>query len=539
MSKGREKVQIPRILGNWMLEDCLGSGYSGYIYRARQIHTGQMVALKIQRSDHECPTNRYERYIYPLLRGVRGVPQLFATAVNGPWDWLAIDLLGPSLDSLFRKSGRDTMDLRSVCAIAMQLISRMESMHNSGVLHRDIQLANCTIGLPPNDRLIYMIDFGFAKQYIDPKTHRHIPDSRAKRDFIGNYWFSSVAVHCRGRVPSRRDDLEALALMLIHLLTPKGLSWTRNGIPKTEVAHSTLKLEKMNASPEDLCRGLPEEFEEFLRYCRRLKFQETPDYKHWREQFRLLALDCGFPDSDEFIWPPPPLPAPLPQRLIQSPRKLRAAAPEPEDLKQVLKGLAELKFSGKGVLGDRSNIDSIIRQVREERSLNSKLTAPDSEGGSRNTAARGTDKAARLAKLVSQVPAACTNKQLASLVHEFTQTLQLNTSKTLTKDAIRFLEVLKKQLEDPSIFIVAEKSSKKRSGSAKEDDDAQTSGYKLNVVHQLRFRVKKAGSNRELADMVTEFIKVTNKSGGKTVTKDGFLFLEGLAVRLGYLGPTA
>jgi casein kinase 1 len=62
-------------------------------------------------------------------------------------------------------------------------------MHHRGVLHRDIQLGNCVIGLPPNEKLVYMIDFGFSKRYIDPYTGRHIPDSKLKRDFIGNYWF--------------------------------------------------------------------------------------------------------------------------------------------------------------------------------------------------------------------------------------------------------------------------------------------------------------------------------------------------------------
>jgi serine/threonine protein kinase len=66
---------------------------------------------------------------------------------------------------------------------------RLQFMHHRGVLHRDIQLGNCVIGLPPNEKTIYMIDFGFSKRYIDPHTGRHIPDSKLKRDFIGNYWF--------------------------------------------------------------------------------------------------------------------------------------------------------------------------------------------------------------------------------------------------------------------------------------------------------------------------------------------------------------
>lgn len=106
-------------------------------------------------------------------------------------------------------------------------------------------------------------------------------------------------------VPSRRDDLEAAALMFIHLLTPGGLSWTRNGVPKTNAQHDRIIREKRNARPEDLCKGLPVEFEEFLRYCRRLKFAECPDYARWKEEFSELAKDEGFPGTDDFVWPPP------------------------------------------------------------------------------------------------------------------------------------------------------------------------------------------------------------------------------------------
>jgi hypothetical protein len=50
------------------------------------------------------------------------MPTLWASGVEGIWDFLVIDLLGPSLDSLFRKSQKDTMDLRNVCSIAMQVV---------------------------------------------------------------------------------------------------------------------------------------------------------------------------------------------------------------------------------------------------------------------------------------------------------------------------------------------------------------------------------------------------------------------------------
>jgi casein kinase 1 len=93
--------------------------------------------------------------------------------------------------------------------------------------------------------------------------------------------------------------------MLIHMLTPRGLAWTRNGVPKTSSAHDLLIEEKRLARPEDLCRGLPEEFEDFLRYTRKLKFEQQPDYTTWIENFRQLKIESGYSSSDDFVWPPP------------------------------------------------------------------------------------------------------------------------------------------------------------------------------------------------------------------------------------------
>ena len=69
------------------------------------------------------------------------MPTLYASGVEGEWDWLAIDLLGSSLDSLYRKSGKGIMDLRSVCCIAMQVVSAtlLDVVSNTYLLFEDIQ----------------------------------------------------------------------------------------------------------------------------------------------------------------------------------------------------------------------------------------------------------------------------------------------------------------------------------------------------------------------------------------------------------------
>ncbi|KAF4617493.1 hypothetical protein D9613_006073 [Agrocybe pediades] len=534
---------IPAVIANWWLNENLGSGYSGSIFKATHLHTHQVVALKVQYVHHECPTNKYERYIYPLLQGGVGMPTLYDANVQGPWDFLAIDLLGPSLDNLYRKSGKDTMDLRSVCSIAIQLIMRLQFMHHRGVLHRDIQLGNCVIGLPPNEKTIYMIDFGFSKRYIDPLTGRHIPDSKVKRDFIGNYWFSSVNVHCRGKVPSRRDDLEAAALMLIHLLTPRGLSWTRNGVPKTNEAHDRLKAEKRKATPESLCRGLPSEFEDFLVYTRSLAFKELPDYNTWIEKFRDLAKEEGFTRVDEFIWPPPPMPV---VKTINTPLRARTPAVPREQLEDILKDLTKLRLDTQPILGDRTNVEAAVRQAKADAQLDSDkqrqqqstgdtiIISSDSEPGNPSPMRYQAPKALRLNRLAQRATKATDNITLSAIVKEFVEILQMNSSRTLTKEALAFLDVLYKQLDDPSVFIKPTRTSRQQSFN-EQVQEKEPAYVKLGVVARLRREVGQCRDNKALAALVSDFAKVTNKSTGRTVTKDGFAFLEGLSQRLGVL----
>ncbi|KAF7365284.1 Dual specificity kinase 1 [Mycena venus] len=474
-------------------------------------------------------------FFIQTVSGGEGMPTLWACGVEGAWDYLAIDLLGASLDNLYRKSGKDTMDLSSVCSIAMQIITRLEFMHSRGILHRDIQLGNCVIGLPPNEKTIYMIDFGFSKRYIDPYTQRHIPDSRAKRDFIGNYWFSSVGVHCRGKVPSRRDDLEAAALMLIHLLTPRGLPWTRNGVPKTDEAHERLKKEKKAARPEDLCRGMPPEFEEFLRYCRRLQFQECPDYERWREEFRALAVEEGFPESDDFIWPPVPHPKP---HSKTGPR--RSHAPDPEELERILHDLTNLDL-GDPVLGDRETVHEAVRKAKDAAKDDSSKDSQsveviditsDSEDDDTIPPPHLTPKAYKLTKLTKRASEAADNLTLSVLVVEFVDLLKSYTSRTLTKEGFAFIDTLYKQLADPSVFVLPLRTSRQRSSDKSLQQEKEPAHVKLGVVARLRREVLAAQSNKTLAKMVEDFGQVTNKSNGRTITKDGFAFLEGVAERL-------
>jgi len=71
--------------------------------------------------------------------------------------------------------------------------------------------------------MIHVVDYGLAKRYLCPKTGEHIK-FRANRGLIGTAKFMSISAHS-GNEHSRRDDLEAVCLMMIYFLNGGKLPW--------------------------------------------------------------------------------------------------------------------------------------------------------------------------------------------------------------------------------------------------------------------------------------------------------------------------
>ena len=73
-------------------------------------------------------------------------------------------------------------------------IQRDEFVHSRHFLHRDIKPDNFLIGIGKKQHYVYIIDFGLAKRFRDPKTGEHIP-YRDGKNLTGTARYASVNTH--------------------------------------------------------------------------------------------------------------------------------------------------------------------------------------------------------------------------------------------------------------------------------------------------------------------------------------------------------
>lgn len=209
-----------------------------------------------------------------------------------------MDLLGYSLEDLFNRCGR-RFSLKTVLMIADQTLLRIEYIHSKSFIHRDIKPDNFLMGLGRRSNIVYIIDFGLAKRYRDPKTHVHIM-YRENKHLTGTPRYASINNHL-GIEQSRRDDLESLGYVFMYFL--------RGSLPWQGLRANTKKqkyqkiMEKKMATPIDLlCKGFPDEFRIYFEYCRALRFADKPDYSYLRRLFKDLALRNEIEYDGNFDW---------------------------------------------------------------------------------------------------------------------------------------------------------------------------------------------------------------------------------------------
>ena len=96
--------------------------------------------------------------------------------------------------------------------------------------------------------------------------------------------------------------MEMLGHLLFYFLRGS-LPWQNvEGRSRIEVYRAIYR-KKTEISPDDLCVDHPQEFSQYLSYCRGLKFTEEPDYDWCLDLFTQCMKRHKFSlDNRDFIW---------------------------------------------------------------------------------------------------------------------------------------------------------------------------------------------------------------------------------------------
>jgi serine/threonine protein kinase len=200
----------------YLIEQRLGAGALGCVYRARHTRIGRDVAIKVLRDDLACEAHIVERFEreariaarlrHPNLVGVLDVGERLMVMELAPGRPLA-ELIGAPLPR------------SRVIALVAQLLRGLAHAHGAGLIHRDLKPENILVERHGDGtETARIVDFGIAVLRDRDATS---PEGRRLTDaglVVGTPLYMSPE-QATGRAVDHRTDLFSLGVIVYELLS--------------------------------------------------------------------------------------------------------------------------------------------------------------------------------------------------------------------------------------------------------------------------------------------------------------------------------
>ena len=204
-----------RIGGRYVLLGLLGEGGMGTVYRVRDTELGEVVALKMLRSDVHQSDAALERFRseVKLARKVthRNVARMYDIGEHGNERFLTMECIdGETLSSILVREGM--LSVSRVVDLAKAICAGLTSAHTACVVHRDLKPDNILVA---KDGRPVITDFGIARERV-------ASDANAQAGMIVGTPEYMAPEQVEGAVDlDARADIYALGVMLYEMLTAR------------------------------------------------------------------------------------------------------------------------------------------------------------------------------------------------------------------------------------------------------------------------------------------------------------------------------
>ena len=258
----------------------IGQGAFGKVYKGENIRTKELVAIKVEKVNGDIKSLKYETQVYQAITSgqkVKGFMQVKWFGLINDYYFMVMPLLGDTLSSFKHSFLEKKMHLITILSFGQQMVQRLQYIHEKGFIHRDVKPDNFLFDLNTDVNNMYLVDFGFCKQYLLPDGS-HIP-MKTKKQLIGTPNYISINIH-NGIEPSRRDDLESVGYIMINLFYRDEEIQMTN---MTEIIAFKFNIISTDSPEQEKKLGfqlVPQIIKDYLNYCKQLHFDETPDYNY-------------------------------------------------------------------------------------------------------------------------------------------------------------------------------------------------------------------------------------------------------------------
>ena len=240
--------------GRYEIQAVIGRGGMGTVYRARDRHLEEIVALKLILPQLVPMGGILERFKHEIrLARQLSHPNIIKVYDLGQYDdvtYLSMEHLeGADLRQLIQEQG--PLPIERAVEIGKQVCAGLAFAHESGVIHRDIKPHN--IFLTKRGR-VKLVDFGLAKA-ID------VSQVSMTGQAIGTpaYMSPEQAVHEEGRPVDHRTDLYSLGVVLFQMFTGQ-VPFRGTSAVEVALAH----VQKQPPRPREFRPDLPAHLEQVV-----------------------------------------------------------------------------------------------------------------------------------------------------------------------------------------------------------------------------------------------------------------------------------